>query len=126
MIQNILKGYKSLFLSIGKITLLFTLCILLGLALVWPLWYLAEKAPYIYTICTAIAAVIFLAIFIYKSLKQTPFLTILFGFLQIIICLFGIGFCIFFVLHEKRIFGGLSLLFSFILFGIFRFGFRAK
>ncbi|MDR3284466.1 MAG: hypothetical protein LBS97_04730 [Treponema sp.] len=61
MLKQILAGYQKLFVSASKILALILFCLLIGAALVYPLWYLAVTYPQAYTLALLILCVVLAA-----------------------------------------------------------------
>ena len=124
MINKVIESYKNLFFSILKIAFTILFCILLSLAVVWPLWLFATKLPNIYTLFVAICFFAIISIFIVKKIKNTYPKILLFTILNIAMICAGICFCVYFILEGQRIFSLLTLIFMFIVTGILRFIFK--
>lgn len=122
MIRKIIKGYGTIFSSIGKISLLLILCAVLGGAFVFPLWKFATAAPEIYT-AAALSIIFFLVLFLLiKRIKKNGIKNFLIHFSKILVTLAGISGCICFVIYGKRIFALISVFMAVLLYGIISFG----
>ncbi|MCR4627181.1 MAG: hypothetical protein K5640_05995 [Treponema sp.] len=124
MMNKVIESYKNLFLSILKVSFTILFCILLSLAVVWPLWLFATKLPHIYTITVSSCAVIITLFFLFRQIKKSSPKAVIFTLLNIFMIIAGIWFCIHFILIGQRLFSLFVLVFMFFLTGILRFIFK--
>ena len=75
-IQRVLKGYRACFSRIAGFAALLGLCVLVGLAVAWPAWKLAQASPAAFTavflICAAVIALFFLIRYIRAAWRANP------------------------------------------------------
>ncbi|MBP3607138.1 MAG: hypothetical protein J6J11_02300 [Treponema sp.] len=124
MLSKITKGYKQLIFSVSKIVFLLSLCVLIGIAFVFPLWKFATELPKTYTV--TILSVMG-AIFIYiltKKIINTGLKESLITLLKIFIICLGVYGCVQVVLIGKRILIIPIIIAMILLYGIISFGFK--
>ncbi len=72
-IKGLLAEYTSLFSTILKILGLLLLCVILGSAVVYPLYLLATKFPAVYSWIVTAVIVLFVLIWIFIKIRQAGF-----------------------------------------------------
>ena len=124
MFRQILKGYSQILSSILKVLALLAICALVGIALVYPLWYFATKLPQTYTFCvTAIACILFLIWLVLKIRSAGLKNSLIFFTKFLIITSTVLGF-VFLVFAGKRLFTIFEIIFAFFLYGFVSFIFK--
>lgn len=139
MLKNILSGYLNFFKSLLKIVALILSCLGIGYLVVYPLWKFATTHPDAYTVFVcSILAIILVTLIIVKSInfvkksgddkkeKKRRILCIVFLILRIAILIFGIVLFVNLVMNEKRLFGCISLIIAFLIYGVITFGTKSK
>lgn len=124
MFRQILKGYSQILSSILKVLALLAICALVGIALVYPLWYFATKLPQTYTFCvTATACILFLIWLVLKIRSAGLKNSLIFFTKFLIIASTVLGF-VFLVFAGKRLFTIFEIIFAFFLYGFVSFIFK--
>ena len=119
MFRQILKGYSQILSSILKVLALLAICALVGIALVYPLWYFATKLPQTYTFCvTAIACILFL-IWLVLKIRSAGLKNSLIFFTKFLIITSTV-----LVFAGKRLFTIFEIIFAFFLYGFVSFIFK--
>jgi len=126
MFRKIVSGYKNFFLFTAKVAGLVTACIVLGFAIVWPLWKFATGCPRVYTLCVLACLAALILRLVYLTVRQHSAVAVISWILQLAAiaggCIVSIGF----ILAGRRIMAVPVLAAAFVLWGLCRFGLRGK
>lgn len=113
------KSFSNHFISILKILLLFVVCILTSIVLVWPFWKFSTVLPSVYTI--AVLTVIFalvLFLIIRKIIHSNKFSVIKF-FVNLAFIAAGLFFTVYFVLFDKKLLALLIFIMTIVILAVF-------
>ena len=100
--------FSNKFLSVFKIILLFAVCILTSIILVWPFWKFSTALPSAYTIVVLSVIAVFLIYLIIKKIIHSNKRSVIKVFVNLLVIFAGLFFTVYFVLIDKKL---ISLLF---------------
>ncbi|PIE98027.1 MAG: hypothetical protein CR988_05230 [Treponema sp.] len=122
--DKLLKGYKSILQTFGIVIFTSGLCIGLAFLIVFPLWFLADNSPSVYTI---VFSVFFAALFLFfifkkmfKSFKKDS-LSFFISVLKFLVIVLGLALAVFAVFTQHRFIAAVVLVLSFLIYGIVAF-----
>ncbi len=107
------------FFSILKIILLFVVCILTSIILVWPFWKFSTALPSAYTIVVLSVIAIFLIYLITKKILHSKKRTVIKVFVNLAVIFAGIFFTVFFVLTDKKLISLLLFILTIVILTVF-------
>ncbi len=102
MLKKIIKGYAEILSSISKVIILLALCLGIGLAFVYPLWYFATNFPHTYTFFLLAISVVFIFIWALKKIKRVGLSASLFFLAKILLIAFSATIFVILVFNGKR------------------------
>lgn len=105
--------------SILKIILLFVVCILTSIILVWPFWKFSTALPSAYTIVVLSVIAIFLIYLITKKILHSKKRTVIKVFVNLAVIFAGIFFTVFFVLTDKKLISLLLFILTIVILTVF-------
>lgn len=126
MIKKILKGYGEFFSHILKILLLVALCLLIGAAFVFPLWFFASSSPKAYTFFVLCAAGIILIFSLFKKIRKEGAKHFLLFAARLLIIFAGIYASVKLILNGFAPFSIPVILLTLFLYGFLTFAVREK
>ncbi len=107
------------FFSILKIILLFVVCILTSIILVWPFWKFSTALPSAYTIVVLSLIALFLIYLITKKILHSKKRTVIKVFVNLAVIFAGIFFTVFFVLTDKKLISLLLFILTIVILTVF-------
>lgn len=122
MIKRIAEGYGKMLGAAAKIIALLSVCALLGLAIVFPLWKFATSAPQAYTAAVLALMAAAAAVVCARRIKSAGIRKFLKGLLRIAVILCGAAAAIALVIAGKRIAAIPVAAAAVVLYGIISFG----
>lgn len=105
--------------SILKIILLFVVCILTSIILVWPFWKFSTALPSAYTIVVLSLIALFLIYLITKKILHSKKRTVIKVFVNLAVIFAGIFFTVFFVLTDKKLISLLLFILTIVILTVF-------
>ena len=105
--------------SILKIILLFVVCILTSIILVWPFWKFSTALPSAYTIVVLSVITLFLIYLITKKILHSKKRTVIKVFVNLAVIFAGIFFTVFFVLTDKKLISLLLFILTIVILTVF-------
>lgn len=105
--------------SILKIFLLFVVCILTSIILVWPFWKFSTALPSAYTIVVLSVIAIVLIYLITKKIIHSKKRTVIKVFVNLVVIFAGIFFTVFFVLTDKKLISLLLFILTIVILTVF-------
>lgn len=118
MLKKIISGYAQILSSVSKVLILLALCIGLGAAFVYPLWYFATTFPHTYSfLLLAIAGGVFL-FWIFKRIKKLGLKAFFFFLAKFLLVVLTAFIFVFLVFDGKRFFTIPLVIVSLLLYGL--------
>ncbi len=105
--------------SILKIILLFVVCILTSIILVWPFWKFSTALPSAYTIVVLSVIAIFLIYLTTKKILHSKKRSVIKVFVNLAVIFAGIFFTVFFVLTDKKLLSLLLFILTIVILTVF-------
>jgi hypothetical protein len=105
--------------SILKIFLLFVVCILTSIILVWPFWKFSTALPSAYTIVVLSVIAIFLIYLTTKKILHSKKRSVIKVFVNLAVIFAGIFFTVFFVLTDKKLLSLLLFILTIVILTVF-------
>jgi len=124
--SHIKNEYKKLFTSVSTALVLFAACLLLGAAIVFPLWKFATTNSTLYTIVCIIALAVLFIFKIIQSVKKAGAVKSLSVFLRLALLILSLAAIFTLVITDKRLLALFVLIGSIILYGLIHVLFQNK